>query len=158
MQKQLSSDDSLGILKKPEHILSFIKHALEKPRQPEPSQGKATLGAGLRMESLRIVSDGSEDELEEGDSDDEEGGGEGLPEQSLDDMTSTAVKLLLSVLEGTSRAPPYSMALLKRDLQRTPTYLHETPRFLMTSFRYSNHYPKRRARIYARSHERRGWS
>ncbi|TBU43355.1 hypothetical protein BD309DRAFT_960924 [Dichomitus squalens] len=101
MQKQLSTDDNLGILKKPEHMLSFIKHALENPRQSEPSQAKTTLDAGLRMESLRIVPDEAEDdELEDGDSDDEEEGTEGLPDEPLDDITSTAVKLLLSVLEA----------------------------------------------------------
>ncbi|KAI0368111.1 hypothetical protein BV20DRAFT_1045207 [Pilatotrama ljubarskyi] len=99
MQKQLSSDDTSSVLKKPEHILSFIKHALENPHQPEqPSSIKPMSAAGLRMEDLRIVEDEESDEMEEGDSDDEDP--EGDKEHGPDEMTTTAVKLLLSVLEA----------------------------------------------------------
>ncbi|KAI1789539.1 hypothetical protein LXA43DRAFT_1075305 [Ganoderma leucocontextum] len=99
MQQQLSSDDSLGVFKKPEHILSFIKQVLE-PRQSESSQMRTRQAVGLRMEDLRIVPEEPEDELEDGDSDDEEEGAEGVTEQPGNDMRSTAVKLLLSVLEA----------------------------------------------------------
>ncbi|KAM5540366.1 hypothetical protein V8D89_005824, partial [Ganoderma adspersum] len=99
MQQQLSSDDTLGILKKPEHILSFIKQVLA-PRQSEPSKMGTGQAGGLRVEDLRIVPEESEDELEDGDSDDEEEGIEGTTERPGHDMKSTAVKLLLSVLEA----------------------------------------------------------
>ncbi|KAI0353496.1 hypothetical protein OH77DRAFT_1591208 [Trametes cingulata] len=99
MQKQISSDDASSVLKKPQHILSFIKHALEHPTRPEqPSSTKPRSTAGLRMEDLRIVEDEESDEMDEGDSDDEDE--EGDQEHGPDDMTATAVKLLLSVLEA----------------------------------------------------------
>ncbi len=101
MQTQLSSSDTSGVLKKPEHILSFIKHALENPRQAEhpASTMKPTSNTGLRMEDLRIVPEEESDEFdEERDSDDEDEDGE--QEHGPDDMTSTAVKLLLAVLDG----------------------------------------------------------
>lgn len=106
MQTQMSSSDTSNILKKPEHILSFIKHALENPRQAEHSASsrKPTSNTGLRMEDLRIVPEEEPDELEEeGDSDDEDEGGE--LEHAPDDMTSTAVKLLLAVLDGEFSEP-----------------------------------------------------
>ncbi|KAI0326655.1 hypothetical protein GY45DRAFT_69015 [Cubamyces sp. BRFM 1775] len=100
IQKQLSTDDASSVLKKPEHILTFVKHALENPRQSARNFAKqSSSNPGLRMEDLRIVSDDeSEDESEdeEGDSDDEDGD----QEHGSDDMTTTAVKLLLSVLEA----------------------------------------------------------
>ncbi|KAI0663236.1 hypothetical protein C8Q70DRAFT_501309 [Cubamyces menziesii] len=100
IQKQLSTDDASSVLKKPEHILTFVKHALQNPRQSaRASAGQSNSASGLRMEDLRIVSDeesGSDDEDEEGDSDDEDGD----QEHGSDDMTTTAVKLLLSVLEA----------------------------------------------------------
>ncbi|OJT09025.1 hypothetical protein TRAPUB_50 [Trametes pubescens] len=101
MQTQLSSSDTSGVLKKPEHILSFIKHALENPRQAEhpASTMKPTSNTGLRMEDLRIVPEEESDEFdEERDSDDEDEDGE--QEHGPDDMTSTAVKLLLAVLDA----------------------------------------------------------
>ncbi|KAI9001411.1 hypothetical protein BD414DRAFT_519479 [Trametes punicea] len=98
MQKQLTSDDTSSILRKPEHILSFIMHALENPPLSEPRPTKKPPSAsGLRMEDLRIVEDEDEDELEEDDGDDEEASDQ---EHGPNDMTSTAVQLLLSVLEA----------------------------------------------------------
>ena len=99
MQKQIPPDDASSVLKKPEHILSFIKHALESPSQPErPTSARRSDSDGLRMEDLRIVPDES-DELYEGDSDDEEP--DTGAEPTADDMVTTSVKLLLTVLEGT---------------------------------------------------------
>ena len=70
MQSQLATDDSASsILNKPDHILSFIKHALESA-SPAPGPSKRE-SRGLHLEDLRIVEE-AEDELEEGDSDDEE--------------------------------------------------------------------------------------
>ncbi|PIL37009.1 hypothetical protein GSI_00701 [Ganoderma sinense ZZ0214-1] len=106
MQQQLSSEDSLGILKKPEHILSFIKQVLDT-RQAESSQTGSGQVGGLRMEDLRIVAEESEDELDDGDSDDEEGA-EGVTGRSGHDMKSAAVKLLLSVLEALEANPDLS--------------------------------------------------
>ncbi|CDO71360.1 hypothetical protein BN946_scf184908.g118 [Trametes cinnabarina] len=103
MQKQLSVNDTSNVLRKPEHILSFIKHALENPRQSEqPTVSKSASPSTLRMEDLRIVQEDEEEEFheyEEGDSDDEEEE-EGGQKHGPDDMISTAMKLLLSVLEG----------------------------------------------------------
>ncbi len=101
MQKEISDDNASNVLKKPEHILSFIKHALEHPGQPQQGGAKRSPSdAGLRMEDLRIVED-EPDELDGGDSDDEDP--DAGNEETVDDMTSTAVKLLLAVLEGTCR-------------------------------------------------------
>ncbi|KAI0723142.1 hypothetical protein C8Q76DRAFT_767130 [Earliella scabrosa] len=98
MQKQIPPDDTSSVLKKPEHILSFIKHALESPSQPErPASARRSDSDGLRMEDLRIVPDES-DELDEGDSDDEEP--DTGAEPTADDMVTTSVKLLLTVLEA----------------------------------------------------------
>ncbi|RPD67330.1 hypothetical protein L226DRAFT_608532, partial [Lentinus tigrinus ALCF2SS1-7] len=98
MQMQISDDDASNVLKKPEHILSFVKHALENPRQPEGGGVKrSSSDAGLRMEDLRIVED-EPDEVDEVDSDDEEP--DAGNEETVDDMTTTAVKLLLAVLEA----------------------------------------------------------
>lgn len=102
IQSQLASDNaSTNILKKPAHILTFIKHALEaavqntKTSKPE---GYSTR-TGLRMEDLRIVDDENNDgDSAAGDSDDEENALNDDVES--DDMTTTAVNLLLSVLEG----------------------------------------------------------
>ncbi len=100
IQLQLSSgESSFNILKQPDHILSFIKHALDtattKPtRQPEPSQRK-----GLNLDDLRIVEEIEDDESESNDSDDEEDSSN--PSSGDEEMTSTALNLLLSILEGT---------------------------------------------------------
>ena len=96
MQKD-STDNASNVLKKPEHVLTFIKHALESPRAPNRRTIKPSRNRSLGLEDLRIVPEDSE-EIDEGDSDDEEEGG--LSEQPVDDIISTAVKLLLSVLEG----------------------------------------------------------
>jgi len=101
MQAQLSS----SVLSKPEHVVSFVKHALStvasatKPAYVLPKKG-------LGLADLRIVEQEDEDVDEGmGDSDDEDvdemdveelvqGGG------GKDEMIVTAVTLLLSILEG----------------------------------------------------------
>ena len=98
----MSRDDN--ILSKPEHVLTFIKHAL----QSDTAQGKAPRQAsvdpssrqGLTMGDLRIVSevDPDEDNDTEADSDDETPGLQGA--RPNDEMTITALNLLLSILEG----------------------------------------------------------
>lgn len=102
MQNQLSADSSSSnILRKPDHILVFIKHALEsaQPVTPSAQAGRRHEDkTGLRMEDLRIIPE-KEEEVEEGDSDDEtpDAGPSGSSDQ---EMIVTAVNLLLSILEG----------------------------------------------------------
>ncbi|OSX60155.1 hypothetical protein POSPLADRAFT_1066562 [Postia placenta MAD-698-R-SB12] len=102
MQNQLAAEDSASnILSKPDHILSFIKHALESARPAAPSQHQrrdSNPVSGLRMEDLRIVQK-EEEEFEEGDSDDE--APDSIPGGTTDDeMVATAVNLFLSILEA----------------------------------------------------------
>ena len=102
IQAQLvDASSSTNILKKPEHILVFVKHALEdtrisrKPQMPvrRPKQ------AGLGLDDLRIVPDSNDDEDEIGyeDSDDED---EGSTNTVPDEITVTTLNLLLALLEG----------------------------------------------------------
>lgn len=101
MQGQLSnSNSSSNILAMPEHILSFVKHALESAAVPESIiRGKRpTDERRLRMEDLRIVDQYDSLSDQEVDSDDDDTPADaGFPD---DEMTETAVNLLLSVLEG----------------------------------------------------------
>lgn len=105
MHSQLST----AILSKPEHVLSFIKHAL-RSELPSPANRthKSTEKRGLGLKDLRIV---EPKELYVGDSDDENDetedvveGTEGLAENTggKDEMIVTAITLLLSILEGES--------------------------------------------------------
>ena len=104
MQTQLATDDSASsILNKPDHILSFIKHALESaaPSTPSPVKERRSGSGGLHLEDLRIV-EKDEAEIEDGDSDDEE------PESGAsadDEMVTTSLNLLLSILEGVCCVP-----------------------------------------------------
>lgn len=96
IQNQLSSgDSSFDILKKPDHILSFIKHALESASSKASTQvsTEPKSSQGLKLEDLKIVDN------EEGDSDDED---DPVDEDSDEDMTSTSLNLLLAILEGLS--------------------------------------------------------
>lgn len=106
MQNQMSaSDSSLDILKKPDHVLSFIKHALQSSQQASATRtpSRPATASGLKLEDLRIV-DADDEGVEpdsEADSDDEDE--PSVPREGSDEeMTSTAVTLLLSVLEGES--------------------------------------------------------
>ena len=157
MQQQLSSDDSLSILKKPEYILSFIKQVLE-PQRIESSRAKAREDAGLRMEDLRIVPEEPEDELRGRDSDDEEENAEGVPDQPRDEMKSIAVKLLLSVLEGTFSHLAFPCIRSPHRWKRIPTYPHETRQSSTTCFPSSNHSRRRQTERYATWREKQGWS
>lgn len=117
IQTQLSgSDASSNILSKPEHILSFVKHALDAANAPAPEVDASSPGrhprnsSGLRMEDLRLV---PEDEVvsDEGDSDDDTPGEELI--SADDEMTETAINLLLSLLEG--MASMWSFSLFQPD-------------------------------------------
>jgi hypothetical protein len=110
-QTQLSSDGSLSnnILNKPEHILSFVKHALQNDAMlqdsaPKQRAQKSGAPAGLTVDDLRIVRRDEQLEDEDldkgGDSDDETPESERA--QPDDEMTITALNLLLSLLEGNS--------------------------------------------------------
>lgn len=99
MQTQLSNESSTtNILRKPEHILSFVKHVLGSYATPGTSStlNKAKQSRGLGLEDLKIV-DEAED-FEDGDSDDE-------PAELAGDhnMFGTAINLLLAILEGMRR-------------------------------------------------------
>lgn len=103
MQTQLATDDSASsILNKPDHILSFIKHALESATSPIVPQKRERRSndVGLHLKDLRIVDEDEDAEIHEGDSDDEEP----EPGASADDeMVTTSLSLLLSILEGMVR-------------------------------------------------------
>lgn len=97
MQTQLSDGSSTtNILRKPEQILSFVKHVLASHAVPATFQNKAKLSRGLGLEDLRIV-DEAED-FTDGDSDDEQAelGGD----ETENGITGTAINLLLAILEG----------------------------------------------------------
>jgi len=99
MQTQLADDSSpTNILRKPEHILSFVKHALgsQVAHGTYSTLNKAEHSRGLGLEDLRIVD--KADDLGDSDSDDE-------PEelgssQAENSMSATAINLLLAILEG----------------------------------------------------------
>ncbi|TFY56567.1 hypothetical protein EVJ58_g7560 [Rhodofomes roseus] len=101
MQTQLATDDSASsILNKPDHILSFIKHALESAASPaaqSPKREPRANGGGLNLQDLRIVDEEEEPEVDEGDSDDE---GPEVGASGDDEMVATSVNLLLSILEA----------------------------------------------------------
>lgn len=97
MQNEMSGDrPATNILNQPQHILSFIKHALEssQPTVDESKSSSQTFG----INSLRIV---PETKNEGGDSDDEDDeDDETNPAGRRDEeMTATAINLLLSLLE-----------------------------------------------------------
>lgn len=103
MQTQLAEGAGpSNILTKPEHILSFIKHALTSATTAQPpakNQGPQRKTAGsLTVVNLRMMPQ-NDDLSDGGDSDDEAVHPFGI---SIDgEMTETAVDLLLAVLEGT---------------------------------------------------------
>jgi hypothetical protein len=112
VQTQMSKDgpSSSNILSKPEHVFSFIKHALHSDstlQSPDPKTGPERPSArqGMTMNDLRVVpQEEQDDDLDmDGDSDDE------TPNQEVaqpnNEMTITALNLLLSVLEGTTFRP-----------------------------------------------------
>ncbi|KAF9495681.1 hypothetical protein BDN71DRAFT_1488817 [Pleurotus eryngii] len=107
MQLQTQSttgNTSTGILAKPSHILSFVKHALESanaPKQPAPSTSRSPNilePKGLGLQGLRIVDEAeAQEETIDRDSDDEDE--DTVPTAPDDEITETAINLLLSILE-----------------------------------------------------------
>lgn len=99
MQTQLSDESpTTNILRKPEHILSFIKHALATYTVPGTSStlDKAKHSRGLGLEDLKIVD--KEEDFVDSDGDDEPA--EMSNDQAENNMTWTAINLLLAILEG----------------------------------------------------------
>ena len=98
--KLAEANSSTNILKRPEHILMFVKHALEdirmtgRPKTTTMMQKRTGLGLG----DLKIIQDSdSEDELCSDDSDNEdEGSANAVPSEII----VTTLNLLLALLEG----------------------------------------------------------
>ncbi|KDQ64472.1 hypothetical protein JAAARDRAFT_116363 [Jaapia argillacea MUCL 33604] len=108
MQSHLSSGISSNILGKPEQALPFVKHALETAVLTTAApQATNRQRVGLRMEDLRIVAE-MDDQAD--DSDDEETGS-GAPLQD-DEMTVTALNLLLAILESSPSLSARSAPIL----------------------------------------------
>lgn len=96
----LNDRPASSLLSQPQHILSFIKHALE-PGQPDVASNKSSTEK-FGMDKLRIVPEANasgSDSDDENDDDDEIPGG-----RKNDEMTTAAINLLLSLLECTSRS------------------------------------------------------
>ncbi|KAI6035338.1 hypothetical protein F5J12DRAFT_909233 [Pisolithus orientalis] len=95
MQEQLAGDSSpQSILKKPEYVLQFVKHALE----PSSTKLQSNSGQSLGLADLRII---PEDEPSiPGDSDSDDEGPEGIDSNPDEDMPEIAINLLLATLEA----------------------------------------------------------
>ncbi|KAI9509135.1 hypothetical protein F5148DRAFT_1348955 [Russula earlei] len=129
VQTQMSKDGpspSDNILNRPEHILSFVKHALQSVPIQDSTSKQASEGSsprhGLTMDDLRIVRDEVQNDTE-GDSDDETSGVQGA--RPNDEMTETGLNLLLSVLEVNPTlsfaAPSESVRALAREARMALT-------------------------------------
>ena len=92
------ASSSTNILKKPDHILMFVKHALEDTQMSKglQTQARRPKGTGLGLGSLKIVPD-SDGEVDSGDSDDED---ESSANTAPNEIVVTALNLLLALLEG----------------------------------------------------------
>ncbi|KAF8524594.1 hypothetical protein BU17DRAFT_74714 [Hysterangium stoloniferum] len=120
MQSQLSET----VLSEPEHILSFIKSALSLAPTPRPS-AKPPMKKGLRLSDLRIIE--PEEEIDRADSDDEDDLDElGESGGKKDEMTITAITLLLSVLEGNPNLSPQNMPDLSNILSSLNSFSTHT--------------------------------
>ena len=90
MQMRLSEGTTSNILRKPDHLLSFIFHVLDA--------ASMTLEAGADAGPHRRPRSPVEDILEDADSDDEAPDSEVIGPD--DELIETAITLLLSILEG----------------------------------------------------------
>ncbi|KAI5893359.1 ARM repeat-containing protein [Schizophyllum commune H4-8] len=98
MQTKLSGDATSGFLKRPSHILAFIKHTLESLDADKDKPSERLDVPDEQLETLRIVPSMNEEDDDAADSDDEH---EGANTVSPDDeMLETTVNLLLSILEA----------------------------------------------------------
>jgi len=99
LQSQSSEgSDSVNVLKRPEHILTFIKHALETAGSAEPNSASSDVPSHIADMHLHDVQD--DGEVSDGDSDDDMLDSERFTAD--DEMTETSINLLLSILEGWS--------------------------------------------------------
>ncbi|KAI6119388.1 hypothetical protein EDD16DRAFT_1885040 [Pisolithus croceorrhizus] len=95
MQDQLSGDSSpQNILRKPEHVLQFIKHVLE----PSSTALRSESGRSLGLADLRIIPEDEPSVPGDSDSDDERP--EKTDSNPDEDMAETAISLLLATLEA----------------------------------------------------------
>ena len=105
MQTKLSGDATSGFLKRPAHILAFIKHTLESLDADKNKTSKKPDVTDKRLETLRIVPSADGEDEDAADSDDED-----VNENTVspdDEMLETTVNLLLSILEGKFRCFPF---------------------------------------------------
>lgn len=94
MQDQISGDSPpQSILKKPELVLQFIKHVLE----PSSTALRSKSGQNLGLADLRIIPEDEPSVSGDSDSDDERP--EKTDSNPDEDMTETAISLLLATLE-----------------------------------------------------------
>ncbi|KAF8843139.1 hypothetical protein BDN67DRAFT_964783 [Paxillus ammoniavirescens] len=114
MQTQLSDNSSsTSILSKPEHILLFVKHALQSPvtATTATTPKKTERSRGIGLDDLRIVSLEEDELVKDSDSDDEELS-EANGNRREDDMTETAINLLLATLEANPALSSRNMPIL----------------------------------------------
>ncbi|KIK95639.1 hypothetical protein PAXRUDRAFT_826796 [Paxillus rubicundulus Ve08.2h10] len=114
MQTQLpDNSSSTNILSKPEHILVFVKHALQSPvtATTVATPKKTERSRGIGLDDLRIVSLEEDDLVKDSDSDDEEPS-QANGNQREDDMTETAINLLLATLEANPALSPRNVPIL----------------------------------------------
>ncbi|KAL1755246.1 hypothetical protein FB107DRAFT_213966 [Schizophyllum commune] len=101
MQTKLSGDATSGFLKRPAHILAFIKHTLESLDADKNKTSEKPDVTDKRLETLRIVPSADGEDEDAADSDDED---ENENTVSPDDeMLETTVNLLLSILEANEK-------------------------------------------------------
>ncbi|KAF9451696.1 hypothetical protein P691DRAFT_723445 [Macrolepiota fuliginosa MF-IS2] len=109
MQKQLSEGTTSNILKKPQQMLTFIHHVLESANSSFSSEVRDTEQSRLE-EKLKFIPTAPEVEDVEGDSDDD------MPDSEIvrpdDELTETAISLLLSVLEADEDLSARTMPIL----------------------------------------------
>lgn len=132
VQSRMSRDDtsSNNMLSKPEHVLTFIKHALRNDIVQDTAPKQASVDPsshqGLTMNDLRIVSedDPDEDNDTEADSDDETPDLQGA--RPDDEMTITALNLLLSIVEANPTLSAKSAPVLE-DILEHAEHLAKAP-------------------------------
>jgi hypothetical protein len=93
MQTRLSDNSSSGILNKPDHILSFVKHALESGMEHLSPPKAETSSPTSNLQQLHIIHHDDHAAGEDSDDEDEE-------EWDGEEMKATAINLLLSILES----------------------------------------------------------
>lgn len=99
IQQELGSQHQSIIMGNSEKMLLFIKHALDAAIPPPEPVKASTDSSHFGLESLKISQDEDEEEDSDSvDSDDELPGSETY--SANDEMTETALNLLMALLEG----------------------------------------------------------